>query len=376
MKEGWTYTTLGQVCKLYQPHTISSKEMVEDGAYNVFGANGIIGKFNQYNHEFPEILMTCRGATCGNINISTPKSWINGNAMVIHIEEESVINRGFLVYLLSFVDKSHIITGAAQPQITRQTLSPLVICFPSLTEQERIVEQLDAAFAQIDELKSNAERQLAEARALFQSALTQAMQPKPGWQEKKLKEIADVKGGKRVPKGYKLQAIKTNHPYIRVADFNSHGSIDMSDIQYISDEIFEQIKNYTITDKDLYVSIAGTIGKTGIIPSELNGANLTENACKLVFKTDVVLRYIYLFTLSDIFKKQIEKATKQASQPKLALTRLAEVIISIPSISEQQSIVEQLDTLANDIHELEKNYQKTIAECDALKQALLRQIFE
>ena len=55
---------------------------------------------------------------------------------------------------------------------------------PSLSEQEQIVERLDAAFAQIDELKSNAERQLAEARALFQSALTQAMQPKPGWQEK------------------------------------------------------------------------------------------------------------------------------------------------------------------------------------------------
>lgn len=179
-----------------------------------------------------------------------------------------------------------------------------------------------------------------------------------------------------MPKGYKLQSTKTNHPYIRVADFNNYGTIEMSDIQYISDDIFEQIKNYTITDKDLYVSIAGTIGKTGIIPSELNGANLTENACKLVFKKDINLRFVYLFTLSELFKKQVEKATKQASQPKLALTRLAEVKISIPSITEQQIIVEHLDALSNHVKELEEISRKTAAECDAMKQALLRQIFE
>lgn len=376
MKEGWTYKKLGEICKLYQPHTISSKEMVEDGKYNVFGANGIIGKYNKYNHEEPEILMTCRGATCGNINVSTPKSWINGNAMVVHIEDERTINKSFLIYILSHIDKAHIITGAAQPQITRQTLSPLIICYPELTEQQRIVEYLDAAFAKIDELKANAEKQLAEARALFQAALTQAMQPKAGWQEKRIKDIADVKGGKRVPKGYKLQSEKTSHPYIRVADFSSYGTIDLSDIQYVSDEIFEQIKNYTITDKDLYVSIAGTIGKTGIIPSSLNGANLTENACKLVFKREINIRFVYLFTLSEIFKKQVEKATKQASQPKLALTRLAEVMISIPSISEQENIVKRLDALSNDVKELEEINRKTATECDALKQALLRQIFE
>lgn len=300
---------------------------------------------------------------------------------ILRIKDKDSFNSKFLFYFLLFIYKrgdtlgmQKATTGIHNIEFDKY-LSISVPVLP-LAEQERIVERLDAAFAQIDELKSNAEKQLAEARALFQSALTQAMQPKPGWQEKKIKDIADVKGGKRVPKGYKLQSTKTNHPYIRVADFNNFGTIEMSDIQYISDDIFEQIKNYTITDKDLYVSIAGTIGKTGIIPSELNGANLTENACKLVFKEDINLRFVYLFTLSEIFKKQVEKATKQASQPKLALTRLAEVKISIPSITEQQIIVEHLDALSNNIKELEEICRKTAAECDAMKQALLRQIFE
>ena len=286
------------------------------------------------------------------------------------------VNTFYLFYFLNHLRIAKFDKGGGLPSLDLKRMADALIPVPLLPEQERIVERLDAAFAQIDELKSNAEKQLAEARALFQSALTQVMQPKPGWQEKKLKDISDVKGGKRVPKGYKLQSTKTNHPYIRVADFNNYGTIEMSDIQYISDDIFEQIKNYTITDKDLYVSIAGTIGKTGIIPSGLNGANLTENACKLVFKEDINLRFVYLFTLSEIFKKQVEKATKQASQPKLALTRLAEIKISIPSITEQQVIVEHLDALSNHLKDMQEISRKTAAECDALKQALLRQIFE
>lgn len=172
-KKDWKKKTLGEVCKLYQPTTISTKEMVADGPYNVFGANGIIGKYDKYNHEFSEITMTCRGATCGHINITTPKSWINGNAMVIHINDETLLNRKFLVYQLLFIDKKHIITGAAQPQITRQTLSPLLICVPSLSEQEAIVARLDALSENVRKLEEINHRTIAECDALRQSILRQ-----------------------------------------------------------------------------------------------------------------------------------------------------------------------------------------------------------
>ncbi|MEQ9148631.1 MAG: N-6 DNA methylase, partial [Cytophagales bacterium] len=73
---------LGEVTKLYQPQTISQKDMKDDGEFLVFGANGIIGRYDQFNHEDREVLITCRGATCGTINMSSPKAWITGNAMV------------------------------------------------------------------------------------------------------------------------------------------------------------------------------------------------------------------------------------------------------------------------------------------------------
>ena len=96
-----------------------------------------------------------------------------------------------------------------------------------------------------------------------------------GWEWKKLDDFVTIKGGKRIPKGKKLSEIKTPYPYIRVTDFNDFGSVDLDSIQYVTEDIFKEIKNYIISDKDLYISIAGTIGKTGIIPKELNGANLT-----------------------------------------------------------------------------------------------------
>lgn len=152
MKEGWEYKKLGDICEIYQPKTISTNNLVQDGKYFVYGANGIIGKYNQYNHEESEILMTCRGATCGTINVSKPFSWINGNAMVIHplISKDELIRR-HLIYQLKYADLSNVITGAAQPQITRQNLSPLVISIPPLSVQHRIVSHLDKINEIIDE---------------------------------------------------------------------------------------------------------------------------------------------------------------------------------------------------------------------------------
>ena len=155
---------------------------------------------------------------------------------------------------------------------------------------------------------------------------------KKGWEYKRLGDITEIKGGKRLPKGVKLLTTPTKHPYIRVADFNDFGTVDTDDIHYISDSVYEQIKRYIIKKEDVYISIAGTIGKSGIIPDYLDGANLTENACRLILSNNVYQRYIYYFTISPSFIKQIDEQTKKSAQPKLALTRLSDVIISYPTI--------------------------------------------
>ncbi len=86
--------------------------------------------------------------------------------------------------------------------------------------------------------------------------------------------MSTIKGGKRLPSGRSLLNDKTNHPYLRIVDMKNNTIID-DDIHYISEDVFAKIKQYIITDKDLYITIAGTIGNVGIIPSKYNNANLT-----------------------------------------------------------------------------------------------------
>ena len=114
---------------------------------------------------------------------------------------------------------------------------------PSLSEQQRIVDILDDEFAKIDALKENAEKNLQNAKDLFQAVLRKELEPKEGWKTVTVGDIAELKGGKRVPKGYKLEKTPTPYPYIRVADFNNNGSVDLDDIHYISEEVYTSCRS-------------------------------------------------------------------------------------------------------------------------------------
>jgi type I restriction enzyme S subunit len=172
---GWVEKSLGETCEMYQPKTIGTKDLVPDGPYPVFGANGVIGRYDKFNHEEPQLLVTCRGATCGSVNISEPNSWITGNAMVVRPKDHA-LDLHFLEFVFrGGIDISAAITGAAQPQITRTNLSPLLIRFPkSVTEQTRLAEKFEALTAETQRLARLYSRKLAALEALKNSLLHQA----------------------------------------------------------------------------------------------------------------------------------------------------------------------------------------------------------
>ncbi len=133
---------LDMVADIYQPQTISLNELTSDGLYNVYGANGVIGKYDNYNHETAQICIACRGNTCGTVNYTSEKSWITGNAMVVNTDGYDIDKR-YLFHYLSNIDFSPIISGSGQPQIVRQPLSKINVKLPTISEQKLISGLLD-----------------------------------------------------------------------------------------------------------------------------------------------------------------------------------------------------------------------------------------
>jgi type I restriction enzyme S subunit len=178
----WTISYLGAECELYQPKTLAKNELDDSGPYKVYGANGVIGRHSQFNHAESQLLIGCRGS-CGVVNVSEPQSWINGNAMVVK-PKSTKLDVDFLRHFLGYTDLSKAITGASQPQITRQTLSPIQIPIPPLAEQQRIAELLDTA----DRILKQRESAIAKLDQLAQSVFVEMFGSING-NEKKFKQM-------------------------------------------------------------------------------------------------------------------------------------------------------------------------------------------
>ena len=142
-RNGSNNVYLSEIAQIYQPQTISSAELTEDG-FLVYGANGIIGKYKDYNHKTEQICITCRGNTCGMVNYTKPMSWITGNAMVINTDKyQNKVYKKYLYHYLSAYNFNSIISGSGQPQIVRTPLEKLKITLPTISEQKQKAMILD-----------------------------------------------------------------------------------------------------------------------------------------------------------------------------------------------------------------------------------------
>lgn len=164
-------------------------------------------------------------------------------------------------------------------------------------------------------------------------------------------DVAIIQGGKRLPKGASFSKLPTPHIYIRVTDMKN-GTILADDLQYITPEVQRAISRYTINHDDLYITIAGTIGQVGKVPTFFDGHNLTENAAKIVFR-GMNAEYLRLALSSEIVQHQFRDKTKQMAQPKLALKRIAGAKFPLPPLAEQHRIVAKVNELMSLCDEME-----------------------
>lgn len=167
----WKEVRLGDIAELYQPQTIQSEDLSQTG-YPVYGANGFIGYYNSYNHEYPQVVITCRGSSCGTVNFTPEKCWITGNAMVLNVDNNRDVNKSFFYYLISNSSFVNLISGSGQPQIVRQPLLKFELHIPPLKEQTSIAEVFTAADREIELAQQKLELLCQQKRGLMQQLLT------------------------------------------------------------------------------------------------------------------------------------------------------------------------------------------------------------
>jgi type I restriction enzyme S subunit len=370
----WQCIKLKNLIKMHYGKALKAENRIQ-GEIPVYGSNGIVGYHNEFLWKEPTVVIGRKGSV-GEANLSLSPSWTIDTAYYVEIIDNKIFDLKYFYYFSDWFDVSGISQKGVKPGINRNDYLNIECPLPPYSEQKRIVKKLDDLLVRIASAIEYLKDSIDQLSHLFQARLDNKFSEIA--KRKTIESLTEVKGGKRLPKGESLSDVITPYPYIRVADFTDQGTIDLSNIKYISREVHEQIKRYVISKDDLYISIAGTIGKTGFVPPELDGANLTENAAKLVIKNkdELDLNYLYLFTLTSDFAAQAGLATKIVAQPKLALTRLAKIEVPICSIEEQKEIVFTIQALKIKLYQTEKVLFSKIEELTLLKASILDGAFK
>lgn len=378
-------------------HVVKKNEIAESGDYNLSGdryVTQIIRTADYYNDKLENIFLEIKNGknvkqtdevgkykvsriqtiATGYVDLKATK-WTNdvvkaadflqqGDILFSHInsydhlaktalfnEVEKVVHGANLLRLrpdqskilpgyASYIFKSDIFRDNArryaqravnQASINSTSIKSLEIPLPPIEIQREIVAELDGY------------QKIIDAAQTIVKTYKPTIKTNPDWSLRTIGDFALVKGGKRVPKGKSLTDAQTNHPYLRVVDMVD-GTISRKDLKYITDDVFVEISRYTISSDNIYISIAGTIGRVGTIPQDLNGASLTENAAKLVFETtETSPEYLAAVMSTDDVQSQISKLTMGVGVPKLALNRIESIKIPLPPIEIQREIVAELE---------------------------------
>lgn len=397
MKEGWTYKKLGEVCEIYNGNSINAdfkkkhffgatgglpfiatKDVSTNGSIDY--DNGVrIPNYDEYKVAPANSVFVCaEGGSAGKKFAFVEQDVCFGNKLFCLNPKHNSLMGKYIYYFVQsdvFKDQFYALLSGLIGGVSAKKFQQIEIPVSSIDEQRSIISRLDAAFANIDALKANVEKQLAEARQLFQAELTECMRPKEGWEEKVLKEIGLTQTGttpsKADPKNYGDYI-----PFIRPSEIDVDGC---GNIEYDSEmKLSEQgLNNGRLFKKHsiLMVCIGATISKVGYCTEDVS-CNQQINI--LTPKDGYDYKFVYYAMRNKDFKDRVikEGTSAQATLPIINKSKWEQLSLFVPHFTDQQTIASRLDALSANIKKLEEVQRKTLAECDALKQAMLREVFE
>jgi type I restriction enzyme S subunit len=409
LPKGWSFCSLFDVTKPKQWKTIPTKELLEEG-YPLYGANGIIGKYSSYTHEESTIMITCRGASCGNIHISQPKSYINGNAMALDNLSKHIYIK-YLYYFLLSANFSKVISGTAQPQITQEGLHNLTLLIAPLNEQNRIADKLDSMLAKVDAAQARLDKIPNILKRFRQSVLAAATSGEltKEWREEQSPKTTIIKELDSTNDPYDVWK-KSTEIYIpagwqycklyQLGKVQGGGTPSKSNDEYWNGEIpwvtpkdmkiaFISNSKLTVTSKGVKESSAKLIEAGSIMfvvrgmilahsfPVAMNETSVTVNQdMKCLTPAEFVDSKFLLFALQSLKNLFVSLTSSSTHGTKRLEAKIYNnVAVPIPSILEQQEIVRRVESLFSMADTVEKQYKDAKARTNRLTQSVLAKAY-
>jgi type I restriction enzyme, S subunit len=396
VKAGWQQTTLGSIAQVGAGNSAPQGDaLFADGVHPFFRTSDagrvrfgdIIESTDYLNDEgikglrrFPDgtILFPKSGAsTFLNHRVMMGVDGYVSSHLATIVGDEAKVDRRYLLYFLSTVSAQDLVQDHAYPSQNLPLISGIPVTLPPLPEQQRIVGILDEAFDGIATAKANAEKNLQNARALFESHLQSVFtQRGEGWVEIALGDVCQRLHQGLNTAGEKVKFYDSGYPIIQTRNIDD-GVVELdSKIKFMCEGDWKLYKDkYRPEVGDVFFTNIGTIGKTAIVTIDrdyLIHWNIFKLRPHLEKITSEFLRYtLEQLTLSGHFEKMQKGGTVDFVTKKM----ISEALLYLPSIAEQKQIVAKLDSLREVTLRLESLYQRKLSALDDLKKSLLHQAF-
>lgn len=370
----WPIKKLGEVCDVLDSKRkpITQRDRVA-GEYPYYGATGTLDHVKDYIFNEKLILVGEDGAKWGagesTAFIADGKFWVNNHAHVIRPHRNEILDN-WIVYFLNVSDLSKYITGLTVQKLNQGKLREIEIPTPSLFEQRRILKTLDSIFEKVSLAKQNAEKNLQNSRELFESYSEKVFtNPKEGWEEKELGEIAEVEYG------FTEKAKSSgDFRYIRITDIDKNGNLEPKNKMYVKNT--KESREYILKDGDLLMARTGASFADVLLYEDIEPSIFASYLIKIVFKEKILNKFYWYFSKSKTYWDQARRLSSGSAQPQFNGAALKQVIFAYPkSVSEQRSIVSKLDALSAETKKLEAIYAQKLADLEELKKSVLKKAF-
>lgn len=367
---------LTDICRPKQWKTISTAQLKESG-YPVYGANGKIGFYNEYTHEFPTLLITCRGATCGTVNISEPKSYVNGNAMALdNLSKDYDLK--FLYHYFGQRGFNDVISGSAQPQITRENLSKVDVPKIDLATQQKIATILDQADAIIQNNRAIVQKYDALTQSLFLDMFGDPVKNEKGWETKTIEQLVSKNKNsiKRGPFGGALKKeIFVEEGYLVYEQYHALNNDFSMERYFIDDKKFEELKGFEVKPKDIIISCSGVyLGKLAIVPKNAKKGIINQALLKVTIDESIMTNDFFVFHFSHKnFREKYFDANRGAGIPNFPpMSDFKKFPFISPPIELQNQFAERVSV----IEAQKQQAQLELAKSEELFASLLQRAFK